>query len=793
MRYKKLVSLVLVTLLAVGANIFAPTFAYADFPMEIDYMQPNKISDIFPDPGLAQAVVDWFNEVDGYDLTVDSVVSTETFEQRILASENRGFFAWDRNIQDLTGLRVFAYTKENNPYAYLMGINFSNNQIEDVSEFSYFEDYAGLRTLSLHDNCIKDMGGLQRLSWLESLWLSGNPLQNTEPVAEMSYLKDLGLANCDLTEISPIFLRQYPNLEELDISSNKVADINTAFSNAREASKGKLRRLIASNNRLTDITALRDFTQLGNVNIRGNFINIFDGENKATIESLPHGVKTLTPLLKLLAEENIRVVKGATYSPDYRIRGTNDGVNFTILASTGVNPSQFEVDTDEMTYTVEDETIATVNPDGSISGNNIGWTTINAHLFGVDSDYTTHTFNIEVVEGGTVTIKHIDVDTGEILLTETDAIEFNTPKTYWCSFFDGYVFAGSISNVTITLTEAEPEKTITFEYRKLTDGRLNAGVYTTAWEGIEGAEVIVLDQTTGEQVGCGITDEWGWVELGIFPLGTYDVIATKEGYENGYQEYVINDEYNYVEFLLHAGEKADISGSISVEHRDISDNNLLDTETFEDLPLGEHIISSKPFSGYRLASGEVPTRTVYLTYAEKEKAVEFYYEKGPEPPPARGGNDNKGNTNNETEDIIIEVSDTDFGDIVGNVYLLIGENKVNQSGVEVFLFDAAGNLISQTVSSEEGFVFENLPIGEYKVMAELNDNLINNAVYFVSNNVQEAILSESAKIAYTEFVLKVPDVEARLPETGDNGILKDIIILIGLFIALKYFFLRKKK
>jgi hypothetical protein len=793
MSYKKFISLVLAVMLAVGANIFAPTAVFADFPMEIDYTQPNKISDIFPDPGLAQAVADWFNEVDGFDLTIDSVVSTESIEQRILSSDNRGFNAWNRNIHDLTGLRIFAYTKDNNPYAYLMGINFSNNQIEDVSEFSYFHDYAGLRNVSFYNNQVTDIETLQYLP-IETLNLSGNPLQNTGSGGEMSYLKDLNLASCNLGDLSPVFLRQFPNLEELDLSNNKLADINTAFSNAREASKEKLRQLNASNNRLTDITAIREFSQFGNVNIRGNFINIFDGENQETIESLPHGVKILTPQLKLLAEDNIRVSKGATYSPEYRIRGTNDGNSFTISASTGVNPSQFEVDTDEMTYTIEDETIAAGNPDGSISGNNIGSTTIKAHLFGVDSDYTTHTFNIEVVEGGIVTIKHIDVDTGEILLTETDALEFDVPKTYLCNWFDGYVYAGATDNITITLTEAEPEKTITFEYRKLTEGRLNAGVYTTAWEGIGEAEVIVLEQTSGEQVGYGITDEWGWVELGKFPLGTYDVVAIKDGYGNEYQEYVIKDEYNYVEFLLHAGEKAGISGSIIVEHRDVSDDSILDIETFSELPLGEHIISSKLFPDYMLAAGEEPTKTVYLTYSEKDKTVVFYYEKGPAPPPARGGNDNKKDSDNEKEEnIIVEVPEIDFGDIVGNVYLLNGDKKVNQTEVEVFLFDVRDNLISQAISTEEGFVFEDLPIGEYKVKAELNDSLIQLAAYFVSNNVQEAFLSENAKTGYTEFVLKVPEIGTRLPETGDNGLLQDLIILIGLMIALKYFFFRKKR
>ena len=113
-----------------------------------------------------------------------------------------------------------------------------------------------------------------QISKITSLTLSGAEIKNIEGIQILSYLTSLDISDNNITNISP--LNSLSNLQKLNISSNSIANITPI------SILSKLTVLDASSNRISDISAISNLTNLENLNLSLNSISNVSIINKLT-------------------------------------------------------------------------------------------------------------------------------------------------------------------------------------------------------------------------------------------------------------------------------------------------------------------------------------------------------------------------------------------------------------------------------------------------------------------------------------------------------------------------------
>ena len=168
----------------------------------------------------------------------------------------------NNNISDLEKL------KEHKDIEYL---DISNNNIENLN---YVHRYKKLRYLDLSSNGISDITNVGNLSYLESLFLNNNKLKTfKDALAELNYLRELGLGNCGLTfnDIKSIQFIDKENITYLDFSETNINLENVVeFKN--------LETLILENADLSssDISRINQLHNLKYLDISNNALNNSD-------------------------------------------------------------------------------------------------------------------------------------------------------------------------------------------------------------------------------------------------------------------------------------------------------------------------------------------------------------------------------------------------------------------------------------------------------------------------------------------------------------------------------------
>lgn len=137
-------------------------------------------------------------------------------------------------------------------------------------------DTAGLTTLEGIEKGIHNLGGLECLTALKTLNLSGNKIQDLGPVGTLLHVEYLALTDNDIEDLSP--LQQLPYLATLAIAANDITDVSP-LSNAWH-----LETLKASQNEISDLLPLSNLPALRSLDVSGN--NITD-------------LSPLTPLISL--------------------------------------------------------------------------------------------------------------------------------------------------------------------------------------------------------------------------------------------------------------------------------------------------------------------------------------------------------------------------------------------------------------------------------------------------------------------------------------------------------------
>ena len=164
----------------------------------------------------------------------------------------------------------------------LQNLSISNNAITDITPVSAL---TGLSTLQLSDNRVANLSPLSSLTNLKTLYLDGNPIRDLTPLYQLSGLRTLSMKGITFTGDELDALKEaLPNCNVFsDAGTEKADEITlggkTFSTDVKSLSLGGLG--------LTDISALRDCTELTTLDLRNNRI------------------KDLSPLVDLLKLEDL--------------------------------------------------------------------------------------------------------------------------------------------------------------------------------------------------------------------------------------------------------------------------------------------------------------------------------------------------------------------------------------------------------------------------------------------------------------------------------------------------------
>jgi Leucine-rich repeat (LRR) protein len=214
--------------------------------------------------------------------------------QEIYKSELLGILelrADSMGIADLTGLEqcinIRTLSLANNqitdvgaiaPLTKLEYLDLSQNQISEINALA---GLTGLWNLNLRYNQISSIDSLSGLINLQYLFCSSNPFSDIEPLAGLTKLIDLELMNNEISDIDP--LAGLTNLQYLFIWGKDVSDLTPL------AGLTKLRVVYVEFNEVSDLSPFSNLTALEQLYLRSN--NISDISPLVTNSGLGSGDK----------------------------------------------------------------------------------------------------------------------------------------------------------------------------------------------------------------------------------------------------------------------------------------------------------------------------------------------------------------------------------------------------------------------------------------------------------------------------------------------------------------------
>ena len=161
----------------------------------------------------------------------------------------------------------------------------------DITE----DDSLKAKELTLYNNHITSIEGLENFKNLTSLFLNNNNISDLKPLAELTKLTALYLNNNNISDLKP--LAKLTNLTKLFITNNQIADIKPL------TSLTGLTWIYLNKNHISDLTPLANLTKLVDISLSDNVISdITPLKNLTNLETLDLGrnqVSDFTPLTSL--------------------------------------------------------------------------------------------------------------------------------------------------------------------------------------------------------------------------------------------------------------------------------------------------------------------------------------------------------------------------------------------------------------------------------------------------------------------------------------------------------------
>lgn len=168
---------------------------------------------------------------------------------------------------DITGIR------------YLTNLEWFHASNQGISDISELKNLKNLRQIYLYNNEITDISGLPEIESLDELYLNGNPIEDFLPLCKYTRIRELGLKDCNLRDIS--WLPDF-GCWRLDLSQNFIEDISrlSEFRNKEEVS------FDLSNNLIGDISPLEGYS-FDNLDLSYNCIKDISSLDKCKVSGEP--------------------------------------------------------------------------------------------------------------------------------------------------------------------------------------------------------------------------------------------------------------------------------------------------------------------------------------------------------------------------------------------------------------------------------------------------------------------------------------------------------------------------
>lgn len=197
------------------------------------------------------------------------------------------------------------------PFTQLTGLMIKDTPVQDLT---FLKNHTGLTVFECQGNYLKSLNGIEACTQLKELAVMHNFLRDVNALRGLSQLTMLNLYDNDITSIEP--LRNLRAIEHLDVGNNPIGSIEPirGFTQLKVLS-------VYQDTLLTDVSLIRDFTNLTNLNL--SLLRIPDFS--LSIVSDMKGMKNLRIQGMVADNEALNHIKHLTQIEQLTM-GLNDGV-----------------------------------------------------------------------------------------------------------------------------------------------------------------------------------------------------------------------------------------------------------------------------------------------------------------------------------------------------------------------------------------------------------------------------------------------------------------------------------
>ncbi len=263
------------------------------------YLKGNQITDYSPLAAIFNQLNlrDFSIELGIYDMNLESAIRLKVGKPSgtLTLNDMQSVTELDltnKGIKDLQGIQYLTNLKK---------LNLTGNNIKYIDNL---KNLILLQELSLNQNSIENIQALRYLKNLEQLDLLSNQISDLSPLVELVKLKQLSVMENKVKDVSS--LKNILNLEILVLQNNEISDISSL------GYLVNLKELYLSQNKIKDISMLESLTNLETLHIMNNEIsdisplkNMFGLRELYQEGNLINEYSSLSDLLKYLERHDL--------------------------------------------------------------------------------------------------------------------------------------------------------------------------------------------------------------------------------------------------------------------------------------------------------------------------------------------------------------------------------------------------------------------------------------------------------------------------------------------------------
>lgn len=188
----------------------------------------------------------------------------------------------------------------------LTSLKLGKNRIDSLG---FLEPLKKLVSLDLSDNKITDIDILSKLTSLKTLHLDGNSIDDFTPLYGLKKLTTLSISNIEISKSQLKELKE--KLPNCVVTSDEAEDDVLEINLGGKTFMSDVKELDLSNCGISDISALKDCTELESVNLSGNYISdisvLVDLPKLKSVNLSKNGISDVSPLLGITTIEYLNL------------------------------------------------------------------------------------------------------------------------------------------------------------------------------------------------------------------------------------------------------------------------------------------------------------------------------------------------------------------------------------------------------------------------------------------------------------------------------------------------------